>query len=60
MKPEDVLEALRLALASGAIIAKPRFDCYPAVDLSMWTEGETLCLKWTGAELKLSPQVVDN
>jgi len=56
VKPEEILEALRLALASGAIHAEPYNYPYPTKALEMWQSGPWLCLKWMGAELHLCPQ----
>lgn len=56
MRPDDIINALRLAIASGAIVVKTYNGPYPATEIDMCQVGDTIHLYWTGATIQLMPQ----
>ena len=56
MKPEEIIEALRLALVSGAISAKTYDGPYPATEITVHNYDDVLSITWCGSNIQLMPQ----
>lgn len=59
MRPEEILEALRLAITSGAIQVHAYSGPYPHMELELYEDKGILGLSWCGAEVYFHPDGVE-